>query len=111
MGNDVEITGDIAADGDLHIDGTVRGDIRCKTLVIGESGHVHGAITADEAKVSGRTDGRIAATRLTITATAHTSGDISYETIAIEAGARTDGTLKRTADGEAGLKLVADASD
>lgn len=111
IGSDVEIIGNIKAQGDLHIDGTVRGDISCKSLVIGETGHVHGAIEAEEAKVSGRAEGSVAAGRLTITATAETNGDISYDRISIEAGARTDGTLKRATQGEAGLTLVSGSGE
>ena len=37
LGSDLTITGDIAASADLHIDGTVEGDIACTSLVQGET--------------------------------------------------------------------------
>jgi hypothetical protein len=36
IGGDIEITGNIAATVDLHLIGKVVGDVRCKTLILGE---------------------------------------------------------------------------
>jgi hypothetical protein len=37
IGADVVIKGDIAATADLHVDGTIEGDIKCASLVQGEA--------------------------------------------------------------------------
>ena len=36
IGADVVIKGDVSATADLHIDGTIEGDIKCASLVQGE---------------------------------------------------------------------------
>ncbi len=50
----LEVVGNLTTDGELHIDGTVAGDIRCKQLTVGETALLAGKITADEIEVRGR---------------------------------------------------------
>ena len=40
LGPDIVITGDLAAAADLHLDGKIKGDIRCAALAQGESSEV-----------------------------------------------------------------------
>ena len=51
LGSDLTITGDIQASADLHIDGSVEGDIACSSLVQGEASTVKGAIKAESARL------------------------------------------------------------
>lgn len=110
---DVVITGNVTATADLHVDGSVEGDIECSSLVQGESSRIKGSVAADSARLSGRVDGSVAARELVITRTAHVTGDISYETISIEAGGHAEGrfALKGgtllTSESDSQLKLVA----
>ena len=53
LGADVAIKGNVEASADLHVDGTVEGDIACTSLVQGESSRVEGTINADAARLSG----------------------------------------------------------
>lgn len=94
IGGDVVITGNISAKVDLHIDGRVEGDIACASLVQGETSSIHGAITAESARLSGTVNGSVNARELIITASAHVTGDISYETITIEQGGHVDGQFR-----------------
>ncbi len=91
IGADVTITGDIEASADLHVDGTVKGDLTCASLVQGESSHIEGAITAETARLSGHVKGTIAARNLVVLKSARIEGDVSYETLTIEQGAVVDG--------------------
>ncbi len=106
IGEGVTITGNIAAEGDLHIEGRVEGDVSCGVLVLGERGHVAGAIQAAEARIAGEVSGSISADQLTIESTARTSGDISYVRIDMKAGAQTEGRLSHKGTASE-LKLVA----
>ncbi|MXP10885.1 bactofilin family protein [Pseudoblastomonas halimionae] len=91
LGSDVAIKGDIKADADLHLDGKVEGDIACTSLVQGETGAIHGGVTAQSARLAGTVSGSIEAKELVILKTAHIEGDVHYETLTIEQGAKVDG--------------------
>lgn len=91
IGSDIKITGDIKASADLHIDGSIEGDIECASLVQGEDSHVSGAITADTARLAGRVTGSIAAKELVILRSAKIEGDVHYDALTIEQGAQVDG--------------------
>ncbi len=91
IGADVTIKGDIAASADLHIDGTIEGDIRCAALVQGEGSAIHGAVTAENARLAGKVTGSITARELVILKTAHIEGDVHYDALTIEQGAQVDG--------------------
>ena len=61
IGADIVIRGDLEASADLHVDGTVQGDIACASLVQGESSRIEGAINAETARLSGTVKGTITA--------------------------------------------------
>lgn len=106
IGADVAISGNISAEVDLHIDGIVEGDIACTSLIQGESSRITGSVMANSARLAGTVNGSIIARELIVERTAHIIGDVSYETIAIAAGAQIEGrfTLR-------GGALIADNSD
>lgn len=99
IGADVVITGNMSAKVDLHIDGRVEGDISCASLVQGESSSIDGAITAETARLAGTVHGSVDARELVITASAHVTGDVSYETITIEQGGHVDGQFRHKSKG------------
>jgi len=109
IGHDVTIVGDVSATGDVHLDGTVEGDLRCASLTLGANGRVKGQITADKAQLAGQVDGIISVRDLAIEATARVSGDMSYDNVSIAAGAHVDGRVshRNAADEAQPLKLVA----
>jgi len=90
---DVVIRGDVEATTDLHIDGTIQGDIACAKLVQGESSRVDGAIEADGARLSGSVSGTVTVRELVVLRTARIDGDVHYETLTVEQGARLNGRL------------------
>lgn len=91
IGNDVIIRGNVEASADLHIDGTIEGDIVCASLVQGESSRVEGAISADNARLSGTVKGTITVRELVVLRSARVEGDVHYETLTIEQGANVTG--------------------
>ena len=93
LGADTAIRGDITASADLHIDGKVEGDIACAALVQGESSEITGAVTAESARLSGTVHGTITARELVILKTARIDGDVHYDALTIEQGARVEGRL------------------
>jgi cytoskeletal protein CcmA (bactofilin family) len=97
IGSEVIISGDLATDAQLHVDGRIDGNVRCAQLIQGPDGIISGNIHADEARLAGTVEGTVSAATLTVEATARILGDIAYDTIGIEAGARIEGRLGRRA--------------
>ncbi len=92
---DMRLIGDLVSQGEVQIDGTVEGDIRAKSLLVGESADIKGEILADQVRVHGRVDGQIKARSVHLAQTAHVAGDILHESLSIETGAFIEGNCKR----------------
>jgi cytoskeletal protein CcmA (bactofilin family) len=108
LGSEVTVTGDIATESELHLDGKATGDVSCGALTQGESGEVRGNIHAAEARLAGLVDGAVEAGTLTLEASARVTGDILYESLSVAAGAEVEGRFKRRrggADGSAAAKV------
>ncbi len=101
IGPEVSVTGDIVTSGQLHIDGTVTGDVRCGSLSQGETGAVHGNIFAGEARLAGLVDGAVEAGTLALEPSARVTGDVLYEALSIATGAEVDGRFRRRKAGGA----------
>lgn len=95
ISENLKILGDIVCDGDVQIEGVVEGDVRTKTLIVGESALVKGSIHCEIARIRGTVDGEIVARTVFLARTARVRGDILHEQIAIEAGAYLDGRCRR----------------
>ncbi len=109
IGNEVVITGNVSGQGDLHIDGTVEGDVTGKFVILGSAGAIKGNLLAEKANVGGTVEGTVNAGTLVIERSARVSGDLTYQTVSIENGAQVEGRLtqRNNAGGNAGeLKLV-----
>lgn len=108
LGADVVVKGDLSASADLHVDGSIEGDITCASLVQGEKSVVTGAIKAQSARLSGTVRGSIEAGELVILKTARIHGDVCYDALTIEQGAQVDGKFAHRAKAgeEPSLTLV-----
>ena len=107
LGPDIVVNGDLAAKVDLHLDGKIKGDLRCAALIQGETSEVTGAISAESARIAGRIKGSIAAGTLVILRTARIEGDVTYGSLTIEDGAQVDGKFTpRATEAEPKLMLA-----
>ena len=95
IGANCSLAGDITSDSEVHVDGKVVGDVRCVTLVIGEKGSVTGEIDAETVRVLGSVAGQITAKAVELAKTARIVGDITHDTLAVEAGAYVEGRFNR----------------
>lgn len=102
IGSDVAIKGDVSASADLHVDGTIEGDIACASLVQGESSKIIGGIRAETARLAGHVAGSIHARELVILRSAKIEGDVHYEALTIEQGAQVEGRFAHGAKSRAG---------
>lgn len=83
----ITIEGGVTGDGELQIDGTVRGDVRVGRLTVGETGHIEGSVYAEAAEVRGRVVGSVTAKQVRLYGTSYIDGDITHEQLAMETGA------------------------
>jgi cytoskeletal protein CcmA (bactofilin family) len=101
IGADVVIAGDVTTSEELRIDGTIEGNVRCGALDQGEGGQIRGDVHADSARLAGAVTGKVTVRELVLEPTARLSGDVSYESLSIAAGARIDGRLSCRSEGKA----------
>ncbi len=91
---DLEIVGDLKSDGEIQIDGAVKGDIKGHMLTVGEQGKIDGSTVAETVRISGTVSGRVQAKTVRLDASAKVTADITHESLAIEAGAYFEGRMQ-----------------
>jgi cytoskeletal protein CcmA (bactofilin family) len=94
LGRNCTFEGHIVCDGELHIDGTVRGTVQAAMCVVDQAGIVHGSITSSVLHVRGRVLGPLQGSNVYIHAGAHVEGDVFNDTISIENGAYVYGSIR-----------------
>jgi cytoskeletal protein CcmA (bactofilin family) len=87
------IFGNIVAEGDLVIEGIVRGDVETKaTLFLGPSCVIEGNILAENAEVAGQVKGTVKATGLlVIKSSSMIDGDVLTKNLNVESGSTFNG--------------------
>ncbi len=98
LSSDITITGNVRSSGDIQVEGTIEGDIRAHTLVVGETATVKGEVVAEDVVVHGRVIGRLRGLKVRLSTSARVEGDIVHKTIAIESGAHFEGSVQRQED-------------
>ncbi len=104
IGEGTSIQGDIQSNGDIRIDGELKGNLTTQgKLVIGTQGKIQGEIQCKNAEVSGGIDGKITVNELlALKASAKVKGDIITKKLAIEPNAIFSGTCQMDA-GQPGM--------
>lgn len=98
---DLAIEGNMTSTGEVQVDGSVSGDIRCKALIVGVKGSVTGEVVAQTVRLHGAIKGMVRAKSVFLSSTARMAGDVEHESLAIEPGAYLEGHCRRLS--EAGL--------
>lgn len=93
IGAGMTVSGDVATEEELRVDGRIDGNVRCGALELGDEGAIAGDIEAEEARIAGEVRGKVSARAVVLEAGARVSGDVCYESLAIAAGARVEGRL------------------
>lgn len=110
-----QIQGNVAFADGLRIDGEILGNVIAKDaapsmLVISETAHVEGAITADLIVINGSVKGPVhARTALELQPKARIEGDVEYASLEMHKGALITGQLRPllTEEAKPTLKLAA----
>lgn len=91
---DMTVKGELRSLGELHLDGTVEGNIFAERLVVGESASLKGDVQADSVRVCGRLEGNVVAREVVLTASSRVFGDITHEVLTMEPGAKFAGAVR-----------------
>ena len=112
IGSSVKVEGNFICEGNMIIDGEVRGKIATNGfLQVGDKALIEAEVKAGNAKISGAINGNVKISGyLEITATAKIAGDIEFGTISIERGAVINGQCTMKDDGEK-VNLKAEKSE
>jgi cytoskeletal protein CcmA (bactofilin family) len=95
LSSDLRIDGNIVSQGELHIGGSVKGDVAARDLRLSEGGSVTGTIEADIAVIAGNLAGRLTATAVVLERTAHLAAEVTHVSLTIEPGATFEGVSRR----------------
>lgn len=96
IAKETKIIGDIISDGDIRIDGELKGNIKSKgRVVVGDTGRICGEINCKTSEVSGEVEGNLTISgQLSLKASSKISGDIITGKLLIEPGALFSGSCK-----------------
>ncbi len=89
-----KIVGNISADSDFRIDGTIEGELRCTgKVVIGEAGKIKGTVICQNAEILGLMDGKITCNQqLSLRASGKIQGEVQTKILVVEPGAQFNGS-------------------
>jgi len=102
IGTGTTITGDIQCEGDIRVDGNLKGNIVTRgKIVVGVTGYINGEMNCKNADISGKIDGKIIVNELlALKATAKAKGEIITTKLSIEPNAIFTGTCNMSGDGQ-----------
>lgn len=95
---DVVMRGNINSSGEIQLDGTLEGDIKAGSLIIGDKASVKGEVICETVTVRGRVEGGIRAKSVSLATTAHIQGDILHSSLSVETGAHFEGNCRHSDD-------------
>lgn len=95
---DVIMQGNISSAGEIQFDGTLEGDLKAGSLIIGEKASVSGEVVCDTVTVRGRVEGSIRAKNVSLASTAYIQGDILHSSLSVETGAHFEGNCRHSDD-------------
>ena len=91
----VRVEGDFVSEGDVIIEGEVKGNVKTKAhLRVGETARIHADVSAKSAVVLGEIEGKVTvAERLELGERSVVKGDIITQVLSIAPGAQVNGML------------------
>lgn len=98
IGKDLSIEGPtitIRCKGCLRVNGTIHADLHCVELIVGEQAVIQGSIAANDVRIYGSVAGNVFGSQVIIHSTAQVEGDVTSQSLTIEAGASFDGRSRK----------------
>ena len=87
------LNGDLIGSGDITIEGTVNGNIKCRFLTLTGQPSISGCAEAEVVNLCGSFTGELRATKVILNKTAKMRGDIYHQVLEIETGADFEGKV------------------
>lgn len=96
IGAGTVVEGVINCDGDIRIEGHVKGTVKSKAkIVVGNSGSIEGDLFCENADISGKIFGSVEVTEMVfLKSSAYLEGDITTTKFVVEAGAKFNGNCR-----------------
>ena len=94
----VTIVGSLFYDGQIQVEGTIDGEVRCSALQITELGVVEGLIVAESVDVRGEANGSIYSEKLVLRAAWAVDGEVYHHNLVLEDGCLFEGKSRRHAN-------------
>jgi cytoskeletal protein CcmA (bactofilin family) len=93
IGTGTIIEGNVTSNGDIRVDGTLKGVLNTKgKVIVGESGKINGEVHCKNFEVEGNIDGKVFISELlSLRAKSKLTGEITTNKLAIEPGATFTG--------------------
>jgi cytoskeletal protein CcmA (bactofilin family) len=114
IGNSTSFKGTIVSEGNVTVEGKIKGTIECKeTVVVKDGGCLEGALKAEDAFIAGHVDGNITARNVVeITSSGKVKGDIDSSSLTIAQGVVFDGNchMNGNAGGVSGRSVSSKSS-
>ena len=100
IGSSVKVEGDFVGEGNLIIDGIIKGNVSTKgDLKVGEKAKITASVQANNGFISGEITGDIIIQNdIELTASARISGDVQAKSISIARGAVINGKISMSQD-------------
>ena len=88
-----EFIGEVRSQGDLTVDGTLRGTLSLNTVLVGAGGVLEGEVSCNRMSVKGNFSGRLECIDLIVGSEAVVDGNIAFQSITIQRGGVIKGML------------------
>ncbi len=88
------INGDITSSGELVLNGTVNGDMKCAKLTIDKDGAINGDVVGEDVTISGKIEGSVQGRQVSLRKSAQITGEIIHNSMSIEQGTVYSGRLR-----------------
>ena len=98
IANGTTIDGNITSNGDIRVDGTLKGTLKTKgKVIVGDSGMISGEVSCKNFEVEGSIDGKVFVSELlSLRAKSKLTGEITTNKLAIDPGAHFTGKCDMT---------------
>ena len=93
IGDGIDFQGEVNTEGNIHIDGIMKGVIKAYEVVIGPEGDFDGEINAEVLVINGIVKGKFNIKNLHIRRQGLLQGRAKYEIIIVESGGKIQGDL------------------